>query len=202
MTKPHLRPARLLHMQQRLYEMAYPTPEFYAYTRDFDLDHALIQAHAGIFAVVLAFFETEDRGHLVFHFDPAGVPTAVIEAVLFNQSRKPYEADLVAWPLHEPECFATALQHDEGADVLGAFHMPQRGGVPLWVHRTPLQWLQAGCEGCVPLKARIGACWLDKAGGPFAVGSLEDGRWLRDLLGSLACRHRILVAVTQGEEAT
>lgn len=194
-------PSRIMSMRQRLYQIGDISPEYLHYTRSLRLDHATIQAHAGIFAVVLANFHTDNNGHPRFTLGPDGITAAVIEAILFDQNREPYTADLVAWPLHDPSSIATVLGASEGADVLGAFNMPQRGNTPLWVHRTPLFWLQADCVGCVPLNPAGGRYWLDKAGGPFVVSNIEDGRWLRDLLGPLAARHRILVAVELGEDA-
>lgn len=194
-------PTRLAAMRQRLYDIGEVTPEYIAYTKHFDLDHKVIQAHAGLFAVVLARIDHDTSGSRIFDFDPDGAPAAVIEVILFDQNREPYVADLVSWPLNDPGSIATALGTGEGADVLGAFNMPQRGRTPLWVHPTPLAWLQAGCEGCVPLKEEGARYWLDRAGGPFIVDGLEEGRWLRDLLGPLAWRHRILVAVPLEEDA-
>lgn len=202
MTNPaHPKSFRLLEMRRTLYTTGDVTPEYLAYTRDVHLDHRTIQAHAGVFAVVLANFLRDNHGHPIFNFDPDGVPAAVIEAILFDQSRELYVGDLAAWPLHDPENFATALGANDGADVLGAVNMVQRGGKPLFIHRTPLEWLLADCEGCVPLSVAGGRYWLNKAGGPFVVGDLEDGRWLRDLLGPFAARHRILVALRTGEDA-
>lgn len=192
---------RLLSMRRQLYAIGDVSPEYYAYTRNFGLDHITIQAHAGIFAVVLADFHRDNTGHPRFTFDPRATPAAVIEAILFDQNREPYVADLVAWPLGDPGNIATALSASEGAAVLGAFNMPQRGRTPLRVHPTPLAWIMAGCQGCVPLTHAGGRYWLDKAGGPFVVDNIEDGRWLRDLLGPLAARHRILVAVELEEDA-
>ncbi len=188
-------------MRRRLYEIGDISPEFLHYTRSLGLDHGTIQAHAGVLAVVLAEFHYDEIGHPRFTFDPDGIPTAVIEVILFDQNREPYIADLVAWPLHDPGSIATALTASGGTAVLGAVNMPQRGRTPLRVHPTPLAWILAGCEGCVPLNEAGGRYWLDKAGGPFVVDNIEDGRWLLDLLGPLAARHRILVAVELGEDA-
>jgi hypothetical protein len=184
-------------MRARLYAMGDVTPEFFAYTEHFSLDLKTIEAHAGLFAVVLASFRESANEGPVFEFDVGGVPAAVIEALAFDQQREPFVADLVAWPLHDPWSFATALGQTKGADVLGIPNMVQRGGNPLEVYSTPLDWLRAGCAGCVPLNDAGGRYWLDKAGGPFVVRNVDEGLWLQAFLGSRASRHHILVPLEE-----
>ena len=59
-------------------------------------------------------------------------------------------------------------------------------GRPLRLFRTPLTWLQAGCDGAVPLDLRRAACRLRDIDGPLAA---EDPRHAADLrkavIGSL-----------------
>jgi hypothetical protein len=194
-------PSRLQVMRKRLYQIGEPTPEFFDYRKEHALDLRTIEAHAGIFAVALvkAYFDTDGSG--LFEFDAIGVPAAVIEAILFDTQCEPYTADLVAWPLHAPEDFVTALGPDAGAAVLGVVSMVLRGGLPLRVYRTPLNWLKAGCEGCVPLSEKGGSDWLAKAGGPFIVEDVEHGRELRDLLGHRVGANSILVPIHRHEVA-
>lgn len=188
---------RLKSMQTRLYASAGPCTELFSSLRRDGLDLATVQAHAGVYAVVLARFSGAEGGDIMFDLDPEGVPAAVIEAFLYDQNQQQFVADLVAWPLHDPAYFATALGPHAGSDVLGVEHMVLRSGQPLRVYCTPLEWLQAGCVGCVPLTGAGGRYWLEKAGGPFVVGSLEEGQWLRDYLGSAAAHHRILLPIEE-----
>ena len=180
-------PNRLAFMRRESLRVAGPSPELFRYIRQHRLDLPNVQAHAGYFNVALVDFMAD-----TFLFDPEGEPAAVIEALLFDHSREVFTADLVAWPIHEPWAFATAMGDSDGADVLGPQNMVQRGGAPLVIHRTPLDWLKAGCEGCVALKPAA-RHWLLKAGGPFIVEDVEHGRELRQLLGPNSPRHRILV---------
>ena len=191
---------RLTLMRQQLYASAGPCPELFSSLREHGLDQGTVQAHCGVYAVVLARFEETASGDRVFDFDCDGVPAVVIEALLYDLNREQFVGDLVAWPLQAPEYFAMALGAAAGADILGVEHMVQRGGRPLRVFRMPLEWLQAGCIGCVPLTEAGGRNWLNRAGGPFVVGSVEEGRWLRNYLGAFASRHRILVP-TRGRRA-
>lgn len=188
-------PTRLTFMRQESLRMAGPTPELFRYIAKHGLDLATVQAHAGYLNIGLVAFTGD-----TFLFDPDGEPAAVIEALLFDHSREEFTADLVAWPAHDPWAFATAMGDRDGAAVLGPQNMVQRGGQPLTVHRTPLSWLKAGCEGCVALKPGARR-WLLKAGGPFVAEDVEHGRELRQLLGADAMRHRILVPQRQARAA-
>lgn len=192
---------RLKNMQQQLYPTDGLCPEFSSSLRYYGLDLKSVQAHAGIYVITLARFWGPDNGDAMFDIDIEGAPTAVIEALLYDNERQQYVADLVAWPLHDPAGFATALGSDHGAHVLGVEHMVQRGGLPLRVYCTPLAWLQAGCVGCVPLTEAGGRYWLDRSGGPFVVDCLEEGRWLRDYLGAAAARHQILLPAEERRAA-
>jgi hypothetical protein len=192
---------RLLSMRSQLYAQGGLCPELFSSLRSYGLDHEMVLAHAGIYTVTTASFSGSNTGDAMFDFDPDGVPTAVIGALQYDHAHEQYVADLVAWPLHDPVNFATALGPHDGAHVLGVEHMVQRGGLPLRVFRTPLEWLQAGCVGCVPLTEKGGRYWLDKAGGPFVVGSLEEGRKLRDYLGAAVTRHQILLPADERRTA-
>jgi len=166
------------------------SPEFRDYIARHNLDLGAVIAHAGFLNIALVRYLTDDTGGCSFSFDADGTPSAVIEAIVFDFNREPVTVDLVAWRLGDPDAFATAMGPDDGADVLGPVAMVARRGGVLKVYRTPLAWLKAGCDGCVPLKPGA-AYWLRLAGGPFAAEDIEHGRELRDLLGSGS--HRILI---------
>lgn len=186
-------PDRLFHAQREALQVAGASPELPRYIKRHRLDLATIIAHAGFLNIALVKFWSGNDGDSSFSFSPDGTPAAVIDAILFGPDCEPFAADLVAWPLHDPDAFATVMGLNDGADVLGPWNMVQRRGAPLRVHRHPLAWLQAGCTGCVVLKPG-GRHWLKRAGGPFIADDVEHGRELRELIGAeAAMRHRILV---------
>ena len=187
--------SRLAFMRNESLRVAGPTPELFQYIRKHRLDVATVSAHAGYINIALAAFMAD-----TFLFDSDGEPAVVIEALLFDHEREEFTADLVAWPLSDPWAFATAMGDRDGAAILGPVNMVKRGGQPLAVHRTPLDWLKAECTGCVALKPAAGE-WLLKAGGPFIVEDVEHGRELRQLLGPDAMRHRILIPHHQARAA-
>jgi hypothetical protein len=174
--------ARLLYARREALAVAGPSPELLAYGRHHRLDMATIAAHAGFLTVTLGRLHSEDDGSRGYRLTPDGSPLAVIEAILFNAHREPVTADLVAWPLSDPDDVASAMGLNDGADLLGPQNAVKRGGAPLRVHFRPLDWMQAGCEGCVILKPGA-RHWLRQAGGPFVVRDQTDAARLHDLLG-------------------
>ena len=183
---------RFQQMLTRFYELAQPVPEFMNYLRKHQIDLAELGTSVGIFGVALCrSFEYPD-GSLGFEFSCHGIPYAVIEALCFrrvNGLRETYPADLVAWPVNNPNSFATALGPREGAELLGPLSAVQRGGQPLRIFSTPEDWLKNGCEGSVLLKQGA-EYWLHKAGGPFIAEDFHHASELRELLGR---QHQILI---------
>jgi hypothetical protein len=187
MSKVSLNTARLQQMRAQLYAMGEPCPELYSYLRTHTLDLSAIHALTGMLAVCLCRSDDEGECPSSFTFAEGGIPSIVIEVLGADGATV---IDLVAWPIHAPDCFATAIAE---SDMLGMWNMISRGGLPLPVHQTPHDWLVAGCQGCVPLNLTWAGHWLAKAGGPFISHDLEHGRELRSLLGSTASSHSILV---------
>jgi hypothetical protein len=178
---------RLKELLIEFYQLGDWTPEAAAYVRHFGLCHQTLLTHSGIFAVCLCIFAYDCSGRLVFRFDPEGLPSAVITVLGCNGVDA---IDLVAWPLHSRDEFATAVG---GADMLGAWFMTARGGLPLSIYRTPHNWLVGGCVGCVVLNEEWGGHWLHRAGGPFLAEDLQHAREIRTMLGVHAVKHTILV---------
>jgi hypothetical protein len=183
---------RLLFMRREALRVGGWTPELRNYLRRHRINLEDCNAHAGYFNIALVKFWTGNDGDQAFSFDCDGQPAAVIEAVLYDSRLEPFTADLVAWPIDDPGQFSTAMGVNDGADVLAPQNMVQRGGKPLRIHRTPLKWLQAGCDGCVLLKSGA-RHWLRRAGGPYACEDVAHGHDIRDMLGADAKRHKILV---------
>ena len=92
---------------------------------------------------------------------------------------------------------ARVFRHCDGAGlrlrIVGSLSAVSRGGEPLRLWRTPLEWLTSDCSGSVPIKYGAGY-WLRKAGGPFWVDDAEHAAEIQGLLGADAHMHRILVA--------
>jgi hypothetical protein len=90
--------------------------------------------------------------------------------------------DLCAWPLNRPSTFGTVL----GCDALGMARVVNPAtwafGEVLKIHKTPLDWIKAGCSGCCILNHRHAACWLREALGPIAVEDIEHARQLDAVL--------------------
>lgn len=188
----------ILLARQQFYQCAGWTPEASAYVKAHGLDLDAIAAHAGTFAVCLAQV-CPHTAPAQFDFTPEGVPCAVIEVIGEDAVTV---IDLVAWPIDAPERFATAVGE---ADVLGigAIRNPATyaGGRPLRVHRTPLEWLKAGCQGCAVLNRDWGGYWLRKTPGPLLAEDLAHGRELRRMLGRDFDSKRLLVPAPSMERA-
>jgi hypothetical protein len=108
------------------------------------LNLEVITAYAGILAVIRCALNGPR-----FMFDDGGTRCAVVEVLGEDAATS---GDLVAWPIDEPERFATAL--GEGA-MLGEAQVYNPASwafdQTLPVHRTPLRWLKADCVGIVIL---------------------------------------------------
>ena len=180
-------------MRQQHYELAEPCPEWWSFIHHHRLDPKTLEPHCGIFGVALCNSYEATNGARVFEFSPDGIPCGVIEAIAFRREHggiNPYTADLVAWPLHAPDLFATALGSGKGCELLGAWSACRTDKSPLRVHQTPMAWLKAGCEGCVVLKPGA-EYWLKRAGGPFICDDAEHAHEVWHMLGDKA--HDVLI---------
>ena len=68
-------------------------------------------------------------------------------------------------------------------------------GRPLQVHRTPLDWLRAGADGCAIVNPRLAAHVLNELPGPIAGQDEAHARELADLVLSTVDLTRIRVPV-------
>ena len=177
---------RLAPLLEHLYAVAGPSPELAGFLKRHNINQRNAEAYCGVLTVALAKFFSDNQAERVFVFDPDGIPAVVIEG---------YEADayspmdLIAWPLFQPHLFAVAIRE---ADMLGAWKMVRRNGAPLYVYKTPLDWLKASCNGCVPINRSWAGHWLDRADGPFIVQDMQHGREIREMLGFASKRHKVL----------
>jgi hypothetical protein len=119
-----------------------------------------IEAHAGALTVRRVTYHSNQTFELAAE---GGVLSAIVEAL---DADGVTTLDLVAWPLDRPDQFAT--EHGR-ADALGIGNVECPStycdGKPLRVHKTPLAWFKADCNGCVILNAQSAPRWLGAAPG-------------------------------------
>lgn len=157
------------------------------YVKRHGIDMGAVNAHAGVLAIVPCTFD--GRGRFCIE-GPDEEPGVVIECLGDDAATT---VDLVAWPIEEPETFATL----GGFDALGMAQVGNPASYAfksaLQVHRTPLKWLQAGCRGCVILHHQHITCWLGHALGAIMAEDVEHARLLDRLLNPRFDKSRILV---------
>lgn len=154
------------------------------------LDWRLVAAHAGMLAVI----EIEFLPHRRFDFTDQGERAAVIEALDTDGETV---LDLVVWPLSDPTRVASLFGR---APLVGMYAALNPATYifdkPLQVHRTPLDWLKAGCDGCAVVEPRIAARVLnDDVPGTMAGQDDEHARELAALLQSVVDVGRVLTPV-------
>jgi hypothetical protein len=129
--------------------------------------------------------------------DAVGAVRAIVHVVYGDDAETP--VDLVAWTRAHPErvlrCLraAVALGIDRIANPASYF-----AGKPLQIHRTPLAWLRANCQGIVVLSADGVLDRLDRLPArpePYRLlaEDLDHGVELRRLLAPLRPRVRLFV---------
>ncbi|QRG09278.1 hypothetical protein EZH22_14070 [Xanthobacter dioxanivorans] len=166
------------------------TPAWFGFLRANGLDPREIEPFAGTIGVVPCRFTPPPRR---FRLDPDGADAAFFE-VLAIEDGEIVVADLVAFDVADPTIFGTL----EGCGVLlGADQIenPSRylGDRPLLVHRTPLTWLRAGCQGVVVLDERRGGGRLAGALGNLLAEDLDHARALHRMMGRAFPTRRIRV---------
>ena len=166
------------------------------YVRRHGLDMKAIERDAGAFTVLRVAYPCPDR----FDFGgPDDVPSVVIQA----HDESGVFADLVAWPIDAPGRFATMFGRvpmlGEGAVQNPATYFLGR---PLRLYRTPLAWLQAGCEGAACILDPRAAAWrlLDPLG-PIACDDARHQREVRTLLRSVADAVQLVVPAPSDRRA-
>jgi hypothetical protein len=166
----------LAYAQLQLYARADWNSAAKDYVNKHCLVLAAINAHAGLIAVTKCTFH--GSGHFTLA-DEGGTAAVVIEVLAEDDETV---IDFCAWPTDKPGTFATMF----GADALGMTKVVDPatwsfGGV-LDIYRTPLRWLQAGCDGCVILNHKHVAIWLRDGLGPIRVEDVEHALQLEKML--------------------
>ena len=133
-----------------------------------------------------------DHGRFDFTYpkEREAEPAAVIEALGADAATC---IDLVAWPLHAPERFASLFGDVVllGIDRVGSA-ATYFGGQPLQLYRTPLAWLQAHCRGAVIINPHGAPLVLQNALGRVAGEDIDHARTIQKLtrLPPARCSHR------------
>jgi hypothetical protein len=135
---------------------AEPTIDWLDYVRNTGLDIPTVCRFVSVIAVTHCVFYDQGRFDFADSAEREAEPAAVIEALGDDAETV---VDLVAWPLDAPNRFCSLFGDVSllGVDRVGnpAIYF---GGQHLQLYKTPLRWLQAGCNGAVvidPLGARF-----------------------------------------------
>jgi hypothetical protein len=164
-----------------------PTREHVRYWREQGLDHASVAGFAGSLSVLpIGTFEPSR-----FDFGGPGDPLGAIVEALDEDGET--VLDLVAWPIAEPGCVLTMFGR---APVLGLWAAMNPATYvfdrPLIVHRTPLDWLKSGCDGCAVVMPRSAARLFNELTGRIAGQDASHRNDLFRLARSVADPARFL----------
>lgn len=163
------------------YARAWPSPTSIEYARRHELDVDTIARFAGAFGIA----EVIDCNNRRFDFRESdnSFAAAIIEA--FGSDGETC-VDLVGWPLDRPDYVMTVAGR---CGLLGAWEAMNPAtyimGARLRMHRTPLGWLKAGCEGAVVVVAQIAARMLLELPGKVAGEDPRHARALQRLARSV-----------------
>ena len=131
---------------------AIPSTEHVRYWREHGLDDASVAGFAGLLAVVPIRLFEPNRFDFGVDGDPLG---AVVEA--FDEDGETV-IDLVAWPLNEPDRVLSMFGRAPVLGLSAALNPATYAfGRPLNVHRTPLDWVKSGCDGCAVVVRHLAA---------------------------------------------
>ena len=188
---------RLTWMRQRLLDLSEPTPEWWAFVRKHCIDLQTIIPDCGSLTIARCTAVDTIDGQYVFDFTADGVPCVVIEGLLIGKcgsARELLTLDIIAWPIHSPEHFASAMGPGAGVALLGpvaAFRVPS-DNTPIKLYRNPESWLLNGCEGSVALKPEA-AEWLNTSKVPLICEDVEHARCVSQMLGWDANKRDIFI---------
>jgi hypothetical protein len=110
--------------------------------------------------------------------------------------------DLVAWPLGDPCHVLTMFGH---AVLLGERQARSAYSYsfnrPLTLHRTPLEWLQSGCEGATIVDATKAGRVLVDLPGRVAARDAQHAREICAMIDTAFPRDRVLIPSNSGRAA-
>ena len=149
------------------------------YIRSQRLDVPIIARFAGMIAVTACLFYDHGRFDFALLRDREASASAVIEALGVDAATT---IDLIAWPLDAPDRFARLfgdallLGFDRVTNPASYF-----GGAHLQLYKTPLAWLQAGCNGAVIIDPHGAPLVLRGALGRVAGEDIHHARAIQKL---------------------
>jgi hypothetical protein len=182
----------LLAARHDLHERALPSEAFLDYVRAHRLDLSRIGGFAGITAATPII----DCGNRRFDFGDdhsEAVPGFVCEA--FAEDGETV-IDLVAWPISRPDQPMTLFGR---CGLLGIWEAMNPATFifdkPISIHRSPLDWLKAGCSGAAVADPRVAAWALLDIPGRIAGQDKQHSRQLLELAETVIDRSRFVAPV-------
>ncbi|RUT28323.1 hypothetical protein EMQ25_17205 [Arsenicitalea aurantiaca] len=187
----------LLVARHQFYERAWPTPAYIAYVRRHVLDVGLISDFVGGTAVM----SVVDCGNGRFDWDATGSRYDAFVCEAYDVDGET-TIDIVAWPVDGPGHVLTMFGR---APLLGLWHALNPAtytlGKALVMHRTPLDWLKAGCAGAAVVTPRLAARQLMDIPGPIAARDRAHARELLRMAHSVVDDEQIVVAAADNARA-
>jgi len=165
---------------------------YLGYSRLHEFDFSNLSSFAGATAVM----RVVDCGRNRFEFSHCFPHQPNFPAFVCEALDKDGETaiDLVAWPLCQPRRVLTMFGR---CGILGAWEAlnPTRYtfDAPLIVHRTPLDWLKAGCTGAAIVTGNIATRMLLDLPGKLAAQDERHGREIEALRRSVLPKNQVLV---------
>jgi hypothetical protein len=152
----------MLEARAELDALAVTSVECVAYLRSNRIDPSVIVGFAGAHAVAPIF--EFDRGRFDF-LGGYGDPVSGFICEVFAEDGET-SIDLVAWPVDRPGHVLTMFGRAPMLGLWAAFNPATYYlGKPLVMHRTPLDWLRAGCRGAAIVdRGLAGRTFIDLPG--------------------------------------
>ena len=186
------RAAIMLAARAEFYDLARSTPAYCRYVREHGLDLTQITAFAGATGIL----DIVDCGGGRFDWNAKGDTFTAFICEALGRDGETVE-DLVAWPTDKP---TRTLSLTGVAAWLGAWNVWNPSsyylGKPLWIHRTPLEWLKARCVGAAIANVGLAGREMLDVPGPIAACDRDHARFLANLLRSASTRTRIVIPRT------
>jgi hypothetical protein len=180
----------LIAARAEFYDRALPHREFQHYVRQNGIELGRISGFAGATGIL----PVVNCGQGRFDWD---APGQLVQAFICEAYAEDGETviDLVAWPIDRPQLVMTMFGR---APLLGLWEAMNPstyfGGKPLQMHRTPLEWLQAGCRGAAVVRPASAARLLFDIDGAMAGKDQRHTRQLRDLIHTVIDDHKVICA--------